>query len=433
MQDSFRFDQLCPDPRFGPTATRDSSHLHTPDTNINLEKGRTGNPSYSYASAMPAKEPSTTSCDFHRNGMETSAVTAVHMTENPIDFRHSNACTHFVKFSHDLYDEPGGSSTRASGGGAPRKGSKVCEKEIGIRRYINSDAVHVDSHELSQNEEVMNKMSVYFWHNFTLNSYSANYVDAITNYYLSKEDIACTKTPEYVQIAIVVSKNGGGRCEIIVQQYKIEEKRSPYGCDGTSRRIPFPIKFCGTYECSQINLVITMLKLSPRRDMNQHQNWNSYQQPTSTGKGGQKGSVGGPKPNNHQHKHRHNVENPGLDKNPIYRNQYDDDESTLVPSYDQDQNLPPCKPEAAEEQAETTILTNDDDQEKASGPIDWREPIFLIAFPLVGIVFIVLILNILRSRSARLEICRGYPRDPRHSQSMYEGSFNSIEKNSLPM
>ncbi|CAL8073681.1 unnamed protein product [Orchesella dallaii] len=440
---SFRFDQLCPDPRLGSTRDSGNNRGHTLDTNINLDSRHVGNPAYNgYASPMSTKEPSMTSCDFHRNGMETAVVTAVHMTLNPLDFRHANACTHMVKFSHEPYVSGGKtdsgrngnsnwSSNTRTGGGTSRKGIKVCEKEIGIRRY--SDTVHVDSHELSEHEEVMNKISVYFWHNFTLNSHSANFVDVITNYHLSQEDIACPTAPAYVQIATVVSKSG--RCEIILQQYKIEQTRSPHGCGNTKQQIPYPIQFCGSYECSQINTIITDLKLISRRDTNQEdQDWNVYK-PKSTSsvkREGSGGNISKPKGNSNQHKHRHNTEGQEKDKN---RNEYDEDGSTRVPDYDQDQHLPPCKPEEEdkekEKQAETTVITHED-EEKESGPIDWREPIFLLAFPIIGIIFILLILNILRSRSSKLEICRGYP-IPRHSQSVYEGSFNSIEKNALPM
>jgi len=180
--------------------------------------------------------------------------------------------------------------------------------------------------------------------------------------------------------------------------------RSPFGCSDINRRIPFPIQFCGSYSCTQINTVITVLKLSSRKDISPNQGWNAYK----NGEGGQKGSlgnVGRSKVSNHHHhhheqrKHRHDSEGPDKDK--IYRNEYDDeDESTVVPSYDQGST--PCKPEpeesSEEKQAETTIFTNDDD-EVDTGPIDWREPIFLCAFPLFGIVFILLILNILRSRA----------------------------------
>jgi len=140
-----------------------------------------------------------------------------------------------LQFSHDLYDEPGGSSRGDPGsknvnptwtttnanngkttGSFTKKATKVCERETGIRRYINSDAIRVDSHELAQNEEVMSKMSVYFWHNFTLNSHSANFVDAITNYHLSKEDIACPSKPEYVQMVTVVSKSKSSKSSIII-------------------------------------------------------------------------------------------------------------------------------------------------------------------------------------------------------------------------
>lgn len=115
---------------------------------------------------------------------------------------------------------------------------------------------------------------------------------------------------------------------------------------------------------------------------------------------------------------------------------------------------------------------DEDEEEAEAEPTDWLEVMFLISFPLGGVIFIAVVLNILRSKSGRYkklipiilpqkpylhwlnldnlndaelyvsnsrEICRGYPY-PRQSHhhhsrhSMYhQGSFGSIDKNNLPI
>lgn len=147
--------------------------------------------------------------------MESAVITAVHVTENPWSFRHSNACTHIFKLDYDLYNSdypdgvyhPPSSGGRNSAADLNNRRNKVCQNEIGVRRFGTND-VATSNEDLAGNEELAKKMNVYFWHNFTLYSHSAQITDTITNYQFSKDDIACTtgSAAQYVQIAVAVSR-----------------------------------------------------------------------------------------------------------------------------------------------------------------------------------------------------------------------------------
>lgn len=249
LKDSFRFDQLCPDPRTGPQSHGTGSQLPS-DTSINLNPpsspgpyrhggGGTGSyPSNSYGSPMTysssasVKDPSTNACDFHRNGVETDVITAIQVTENPWNFRHANPCNQFLKFNYAHKFNSGSlSETTSIGGGAggkmarekgtlPKSKDHICQKEIGIRRegsksHQDQDGMMDKKQPLHQeeanqiSEEIARKTNVYFWHNFTMYPHSAEFVDTITNYHWSREDIACAneRNARYVQIAVVVSKS----------------------------------------------------------------------------------------------------------------------------------------------------------------------------------------------------------------------------------
>ncbi len=96
----------------------------------------------------------------------------------------------------------------------------ICQNEIGIRRQGSKgpDHDHSEMHKKSPlhqeeanqiSEEIARKTNVYFWHNFTIYPHSAEFVDTITNYHWSREDISCAneRNARYVQIAVVVSKS----------------------------------------------------------------------------------------------------------------------------------------------------------------------------------------------------------------------------------
>lgn len=187
--------------------------------------------SSSYGISSSVKDPSTNGCDFHRNGVETDVITAIQVTENPWNFRHANQCNQFLKFSYAHKYSTGSISESTSsgggGGGGKMGGGKgrdilskdhICQNEIGIRRQGSKghDQAEIDKkqplHQEEANqisEEIARKTNVYFWHNFTIYSHSAEFVDTITNYHWSREDIACAneRNARYVQIAVVVSKS----------------------------------------------------------------------------------------------------------------------------------------------------------------------------------------------------------------------------------
>lgn len=249
LVDTIRFDFLCPDPRFGSREAGasgggggivpgggfgGSSSNTSPDTYIalhnnpsnNYPRGRSGTSSYgygpgngytgrSYVSGLSIKDPTTRSCDFHRNEMETAEVTEVHVTEHPWTFRHANQCTHIVKFNYDIQNgESAGSGGVESGGGTSSGNlQSLCQREVGFRRQSSQDRDHFarsNTENQGHDEEIATKTNVYFWHNLTLYSHSAEFVDTITNYHWSREDLSCVqdkRNAQYVQIAVTVSKS----------------------------------------------------------------------------------------------------------------------------------------------------------------------------------------------------------------------------------
>lgn len=204
--------------------------------------------------------------------------------------------------------------------------------------------------------------------------------------------------------------------------------------------IPYPIQFCGMYDCEQgTATVLTGLKLLSRRKVNYDDftsQWNAHKTGAASNNdpGVSSGKQGSYRPAYYPKQHINQPpEGPDQKHTRPSLSYTDESEEEL-----EEGEMPPCitttpSPvvgnQVDEESEESEEESKEEDGEHKEVPIDWKEMMFLISFPICGIVLIFVVLNILRSQSAR-DICRvySYPR-PGYPQD----SSTSTEKNSLPM
>ncbi len=164
---------------------------------------------------------------------------------------------------------------------------------------------------------------------------------------------------------------------MLVQQYKINEGRSPYGCPLGDNPIPTQFPFCGSYPCAQSNSILTSLKLLTRRDLDPNENTDQNS----------------------------NWKNSG----PPAQQKYNYDDGVHKP-VDPGKTTEPCVTDTVEVTTTSSFVYvkdggggggDDEEAEEEDVPTDWLEVMFLISFPLGGVIFIAVVLNILRSKSGR--------------------------------